>query len=159
MNIKTKLRQILTCTSSYANIPEKFLVSCCLPAYAAMSDTERPVDVGGPSEERQDRGADGDGTAVSEREAYFQALRLWIQQAQIYQNLSTCFPYYMMTFQGVQNNPTNVPLLNNNYQFHGQQFPFQVPNPARNDNQAPNEGLSPTEGMLHKLCIVYVVFC
>lgn len=124
-----------------------------------MSDTERLVDVGGPSEERQDRGADGDGTAVSEREAYFQALRLWIQQAQIYQNLSTCFPYYMMTFQGMQNNPTNVPLLNNNYQFHGQQFPFQVPNAARNDNQTPNEGLSPSEGMLRKLCnIVYVVF-
>ncbi|XP_026319590.1 uncharacterized protein LOC113230072 [Hyposmocoma kahamanoa] len=110
-----------------------------------MSDTERPVDVSGPTEERQDRGADGDGTAVSEREAYFQALRLWIQQAQIYQNLSTCFPYYMMTFQGMQNNPTNVPLLNNNYQFHAQQFPFQVPNAARNDNQTPNEGLSPSE--------------
>lgn len=125
-----------------------------------MSDTERLVDIDGPLEERQDRGADGDGTAVSEREAYFQALRLWIQQAQIYQNLSTCFPYYMMTFQGMQNNPTNVPLLNNNYQFHGQQFPFQVPNPARNNNQTPNEGLSPGEGMLQNsvVLIVYIVF-
>lgn len=119
-----------------------------------MSDTERLVD-NGPSEERQDRGADGDGTAVSEREAYFQALRLWIQQAQIYQNLSTCFPYYMMTFQGIQNNnPTNIPLLNNNYQFQGQPFPFQVPNAARNEIQTPNEGLSPAEGILYKCRVI-----
>ncbi|KAG6447018.1 hypothetical protein O3G_MSEX004735 [Manduca sexta] len=65
----------------------------------------------------------------------------------MYQNLSTCFPYYMMTFQGLQNNPTNVPLLNNNYQFQGQQFPFQVPNAPRNvpETQPQNETLTPAE--------------
>ncbi|XP_022118731.1 protein FAM8A1 [Pieris rapae] len=90
--------------------------------------------------------ASGDQPA-SEREAYFQALRLWIQQAQMYQNLSSCFPYYMMSLQGIQSNQTNVPLLNNNYQFHGQQFPFQVPIPPRAtpDAQAPVPTLSPAE--------------
>ncbi|KAJ0182296.1 hypothetical protein K1T71_001665 [Dendrolimus kikuchii] len=85
---------------------------------------------------------------VSEREAYFQALRLWIQQAQIYQNISTCFPYYVMTFQGLQNNPTNVPLLNNNYQFQGQQIPFHMPNiPPRivPEPQPQIENLTPAE--------------
>lgn len=83
---------------------------------------------------------------MSEREAYFQALRLWIQQAQLYQNISTCFPYYMMTFQGLQNNPTNVPLLNNNYQFQGQQIPFNVPNTPRNTPEQPQvENLTPAE--------------
>lgn len=108
-----------------------------------MSDTERL-----PGEARPEANRGGDGDAVSEREAYFQALRLWIQQAQMYQNLSTCFPYYMMTFQGMQNNPTNVPLLNNNYQFQGQQFPFQVPNPPRNvqENPPQAESLTPAEG-------------
>lgn len=116
-----------------------------------MSDTERLTgnrETAGPEE---NRGGDGDAMpAVSEREAYFQALRIWIQQAQMYHNLSSCFPYYMMTFQGLQNNPTNVPLLNNNYQFQGQQFPFQVPNPPRNvpENQPQAESLTPAEGMV-----------
>ncbi|CAH2102140.1 unnamed protein product [Euphydryas editha] len=112
-----------------------------------MSDTERLVDNGGPSSETPGGGAEGDRPVTSEREAYFQALRLWIQQAQMYQNISTCFPYYMMTLQGLQNTQTNVPLLNNNYQFQGQQFPFQVPIPPRPpaENQAPGEPLSPAE--------------
>lgn len=106
-----------------------------------MSDTERLTTNGGPSAENASREGHDDGPpAVSEREAYFQALQLWIQQAQMYQNLSTCFPYYMMTFQGLHNNPTNVPLLNNNYQFHAQQFPFQVPIPPR-----PNAPVNPPQ--------------
>lgn len=97
-------------------------------------------------EQTAERGGQGDTEPVSEREAYFQALRLWIQQAQMYQNLSTCFPYYMMTFQGLHNNPSNVPLLNNNYQFQAQ-FPFQVPNGPRNipETQPQIESLTPAE--------------
>ena len=114
-----------------------------------MSESERLVQNGAGPVEGPEIRADGDApptVPVSEREAYFQALRLWIQQAQMYQNLSTCFPYYMMTFQGLQNNATNVPLLNNNYQF---QVPFQVPNVARNPADAPAqaETLTPTEGI------------
>lgn len=114
-----------------------------------MSESERLLrNEDGPVMGAEIRG-DGDAppnVPVSEREAYFQALRLWIQQAQMYQNLSTCFPYYMMTFQGLQNNATNVPLLNNNYQF---QVPFQVPNAARNpaDAQPQAETLTPAEGI------------
>lgn len=114
-----------------------------------MSETETPLRNRRPSREATEPHGDGDAPPqVSEREAYFQALRLWIQQAQLHQNISTCFPYYMMTFQGAQNNPTNVPLLNNNYQFQGQQFPFQVPNPPRNvaEPQAQNEPVTATEG-------------
>ncbi|KAJ8735830.1 hypothetical protein PYW07_007450 [Mythimna separata] len=112
-----------------------------------MSESERLVQNGvSPTDGAEIRG-DGDSppnVPVSEREAYFQALRLWIQQAQMYQNLSTCFPYYMMTFQGLQNTATNVPLLNNNYQF---QVPFQVHNAPRNpaDAQPPVETLTPAE--------------
>ncbi|CAK1540294.1 unnamed protein product [Leptosia nina] len=107
-----------------------------------MSETERLETSPGENSS----GDTGDRPA-SEREAYFQALRLWIQQAQMYQNLSTCFPYYMMSLQGMQNNQTNVPLLNNNYQFQGQQFPFQVPIPPRPapDAQVPLPPLSPAE--------------
>ncbi|CAH3951628.1 unnamed protein product [Pieris brassicae] len=107
-----------------------------------MSETERQ----NLMEQDGVTGASGDQPA-NEREAYFQALRLWIQQAQMYQNLSSCFPYYMMSLQGIQSNQTNVPLLNNNYQFQGQQFPFQVPIPPRAtpDAQAPVPTLSPTE--------------
>ncbi|XP_041975595.1 protein FAM8A1 [Aricia agestis] len=85
---------------------------------------------------------------TSERDAYFQALRLWIQQAQVYQNLSTCFPYYMMSIQGLQTNSTNPPLINNNYQLQGgQQFPFQIPVPPRPpaDNQQAEENLTAAE--------------
>jgi hypothetical protein len=112
-----------------------------------MSDSERLANNSDPAGEEMDARGEGDAPVASERDAYFQALRLWIQQAQMYQNLSTCFPYYMMTFQGLPNNPTNVPLLNNNYQFQGQ--PFQVPQPARNaaQPQAPNEQLAPAEGV------------
>ncbi|CAG4954083.1 protein FAM8A1 [Colias croceus] len=113
-----------------------------------MTETERP-DNNVPSAEREvDLAATGDRPATTEREAYFQALRLWIQQAQMYQNLSSCFPYYMMSLQGMQNNQTNMPLLNNNYQFQGQQFPFQVPPvPPRQDpeTQDPPPPLSPAE--------------
>uniref|UniRef100_S4NMV0 Protein FAM8A1 n=2 Tax=Pararge aegeria TaxID=116150 RepID=S4NMV0_9NEOP len=61
----------------------------------------------------------------------------------MYQNLSTCFPYYMMSLQGLQSNTTNVPLLNNNYQFQGQQLAFQAPDPPRPpaDNQAGQQEL------------------
>ncbi|XP_013183920.2 protein FAM8A1 [Amyelois transitella] len=110
-----------------------------------MADTDRRQPEGEPSGEGSERRGEGDAPpAVSEREAYFQALRLWIQQAQMFQNLSTCFPYYMMTFQGLQNNATNVPLLNNNYQFQG---PFQIPNPPRNvpDPQPQAEAITPAE--------------
>lgn len=125
-----------------------------------MSDTERLVDNGGPSGGTLDGGPEGDRPATSEREAYFQALRLWIQQAQMYQNISTCFPYYMMTLQGLQNTQTNVPLLNNNYQFQGQQFPFQVPIPPRQptENQVPGEPLSPAEGILIILLLTTTCF-
>lgn len=92
-----------------------------------MSDTDTTNRNSGPTAANTSREGQGDSPAMSEREAYFQALQLWIQQAQMYQNLSTCFPYYMMSFQGLQNNATNVPLLNNNYQFQGQ--PFQAPMP------------------------------
>ncbi|XP_049883093.1 protein FAM8A1 [Pectinophora gossypiella] len=125
-----------------------------------MSDTERLVDDAGPSDGGPSRTGEGDtAPVVSEREAYFQALRLWIQQAQMYQNLSTCFPYYMMTFQGLQNNPTNVPLLNNNYQFQGQQFPFQIPNVPRNapDNQPQAEALTPVEVIARHGGFEYVI--
>ncbi|XP_075976628.1 protein FAM8A1 [Anticarsia gemmatalis] len=113
-----------------------------------MSESERLVqDAAAPSESAEGRGEGDAAPAVSEREAYFQALRLWIQQAQMYQNLSTCFPYYMMTFQGLQNNPTNVPLLNNNYQLQGQQFPFQMQNLPRNapETQPQAEPVVPNE--------------
>ncbi|CAG4977382.1 unnamed protein product [Parnassius apollo] len=112
-----------------------------------MSDSERLLNNGATSRENDESRADGDtAVGVSDREAYFQALRLWIQQAQMYQNFSTCFPYYMMTFQGLHNNPTNVPLLNNNYQFQGHQFPFQVPNPRPTpENPHPAEPLTPAE--------------
>ncbi|XP_028029908.1 protein FAM8A1 [Bombyx mandarina] len=93
-----------------------------------MLETERLID--NSAEPTTSAEQSSTETASAEREAYFQALRIWIQQAQLYQNL-TCFPYYMVTFQGLQNHPTNVPLLNNNYQFQGQQFPFQVPNAPR----------------------------
>ncbi|KAL4716897.1 hypothetical protein ACJJTC_012708 [Scirpophaga incertulas] len=104
----------------------------------------------GQSEEVPEAGREGgQATVLSEREAYFQALRLWIQQSQMYQNICTCLPYYMMTFQGTQNNLTNAPLLNNNYQFQGQPLPFQVPQPAPNvpgpEAQVPNRQLSPAE--------------
>ncbi|RVE51953.1 hypothetical protein evm_003419 [Chilo suppressalis] len=113
-----------------------------------MSDSERLIQNSGPAGEGGVPNGDSDlPPVVNEREAYFQALRLWIQQAQMYQNISTCFPYYMMTFQGLQNNPTNIPLLNNNYQLQGQQFPFQVPQPPRNapEPQVPVEQLTPVE--------------
>ncbi|VVC92629.1 unnamed protein product [Leptidea sinapis] len=108
-----------------------------------MSETDRP----GPSHERTFETGAGDRPMTSEREAYFQALRLWIQQAQMYQSISSCFPYYMISLQGMQNAPTNVPLLNNNYQFHGQQFPFQVPFAQRAvpEGQVPATVLSPAE--------------
>ncbi|XP_026758949.2 protein FAM8A1 [Galleria mellonella] len=125
-----------------------------------MSGSERLSQNGQLSEGIPERGGQGDAPpTVSEREAYFQALRLWIQQAQMYQNLSTCFPYYMMTFQGLQNNPTNVPLLNNNYQFQGQQFPFQVPNPVRNvpDAQPPPESATPADVIAHHGGYEYVI--
>lgn len=89
----------------------------------------------------------GDGPpVVSDREAYFQALRLWIHMNK---SISNCFPYYLMSFQGLQNNSTNVPLLNNNYQFQGQQMPFPMPNVPRNVPEPPQpqpENLSPAEG-------------
>lgn len=109
-----------------------------------MSETERQDLTGREGV----TGASGE-PPESEREAYFQALRLWIHQAQMYQNLSSCFPYYMMSLQGIQNNQTNVPLLNNNYQFQGQQFPFQVPIPPRAapETQAPIAPLSLAEGV------------
>ncbi|XP_045770472.1 protein FAM8A1 [Maniola jurtina] len=112
-----------------------------------MSDTERLVENGEPANE------------TSERELYFKALRLWIQQAQMYQNLSTCFPYYMMTLQGLQSTTTNVPLLNNNYQFQGQQLPFQVPAPPRlpADNQAPAEPQSPAQTIASHGGFEYVI--
>ncbi|CAH2050837.1 unnamed protein product, partial [Iphiclides podalirius] len=114
-----------------------------------MSESDRLLNNGTTSRENSDARAEGDAfDAVSDREAYFQALRLWIQQAQMYQNISTCFPYYMMTFQGLQNNPTNIPLLNNNYQFQGHQFPFQIPNPRpAAENQNPAERLTPAEAV------------
>lgn len=121
-----------------------------------MSDTERLVDGAGPSRETPES-AEGDRPSTSEREAYFQALRLWIQQAQLYQNLSTCFPYYMMSLQGFQNNPTNVPLLNNNYQFQGQQFPFQVPIPPRppTENQPVLDPQTPADGILSYISVIF----
>lgn len=97
-----------------------------------MSESERLVQNGEMPSGSADGTDNNAAPVVSEREAYFQALRLWIQQAQMYQNISTCFPYYMMTFQGLQNNLTNTQFLNNNYQFQGQQFPFQVPNAPQN---------------------------
>lgn len=119
-----------------------------------MSESERLVQDRTPASEPEasDVRAEGDtAPTISEREAYFQALRLWIQQAQMYQNLSTCFPYYMMTFQGLQNQATNVPLLNNNYQFQGTQFPFPVPNVPRNFPPPPPqaEPLMPAEGRIN----------
>lgn len=107
-----------------------------------MSESERLVD--NPEAATT---SENHGSGTTEREAYFQALRLWIQQAQMYQNLSTCFPYYLMSLQGLQNT-SPAPLLNNNYQFQGQQFPFQVPIPPRlpAENQAQPE--SPAEGIV-----------
>lgn len=114
-----------------------------------MSESERLIRNEEPSsaDTFDGRGDNDANTATSERDAYFQALRLWIQRAQMYQNLSTCFPYYMMTFQGLQSNQTNVPLLNNNYQFQGQHFPFQVPNAPRNvqETQPQAEPIVPAE--------------
>ncbi|XP_068626790.1 protein FAM8A1 [Battus philenor] len=110
-----------------------------------MTDFDRTLNNDAASRENGTRG-EGDAPTVSDREAYFQALRMWIQQAQMYQNISTCFPYYMMTFQGLHNNPTNIPLLNNNYQFQGHQFPFQVPNLRPTpENQNLPEPLTPVE--------------
>lgn len=98
-----------------------------------MSESERLVD-------------SNEGAEVSERELYFKALRLWIQQAHMYQSLSTCFPYYMMTMQGLQTNTPNAPLLNNNYQlFRGPAFLPDAARPA--DNQAPAEPQSPAESI------------
>ncbi|XP_053618312.1 protein FAM8A1 [Plodia interpunctella] len=125
-----------------------------------MSDADRRQPDGETSGEGPERRGEGDAPpTVSEREAYFQALRLWMQQAQMFQNLSTCFPYYMMTFQGLQNTATNVPLLNNNYQFQGQQFPFQVPNPPRNapDPQPPAETVTPAEAIARHGGYEYVI--
>ncbi|XP_023945249.2 protein FAM8A1 [Bicyclus anynana] len=112
-----------------------------------MSETERLVDIEEPPME------------TSERELYFKALRLWIQQAQMYQNLSTCFPYYMMTLQGLQSNTTNVPLLNNNYQFQGQPLPFQVPGPPRPpaENQGPADPQAPAETIARYGGFEYVI--
>lgn len=115
-----------------------------------MSDGDTSVNNDATTGENDDSKVEADSSvAISDREAYFQALRMWIQQAQMYQNISTCFPYYMMTFQGFQNNPTNAPLLNNNYQFQGPQFPFQMPNfrPVI-ENRPPAENLTPAEGTL-----------
>lgn len=111
-----------------------------------MLETERLID--NSAEPTTSAEQSSTETASAEREAYFQALRIWIQQAQLYQNL-TCFPYYMVTFQGLQNHPTNVPLLNNNYQFQGQQFPFQVPNAPRIVPEAAQQvaSLTPAEGI------------
>ncbi|XP_013149727.1 PREDICTED: protein FAM8A1 [Papilio polytes] len=112
-----------------------------------MSDGDTSVNNDATTGENDDSKVEADSSvAISDREAYFQALRMWIQQAQMYQNISTCFPYYMMTFQGFQNNPTNAPLLNNNYQFQGPQFPFQMPNfrPVI-ENRPPAENLTPAE--------------
>lgn len=126
-----------------------------------MSEADRLLDNGTTSRENANASlGEGDASvAVSDREAYFQALRHWIQQAQMYQNISTCFPYYMMTFQGLHNNPTNIPLLNNNYQFQAHQFPFQIPN-ARPlpENQNPGIPLTPTEGILLKKIARYVLY-
>ncbi|XP_028170961.1 protein FAM8A1 [Ostrinia nubilalis] len=126
-----------------------------------MPETDTPLRNRGASrDEAAETNGDGDTPPqVSEREAYFQALRLWIQQAQLHQNISTCFPYYMMTFQGGQNNPTNVPLLNNNYQFQGQQFPFQVPNLPRNvpAPQAQNEPVTAAEVIARNGGFEYVI--
>lgn len=77
-----------------------------------MSDTEKLS-----GDESAEQRAVEELASTSEREAYFDALRLWIQQAQMYQNLSVCFPYYMMSLQGgAQTNTSVTPLLNNNYQ-------------------------------------------
>ncbi|KAI8438907.1 hypothetical protein MSG28_011236 [Choristoneura fumiferana] len=108
-----------------------------------MSENPRlPEEV--PLEEAQTMNSE---VPLSEREAYFVALRVWIQQARTYQNLSSCFPYYMMGFRGPYPAQRNVPLLNNNYQFQGQQYPFQVPNPPRNApvNPPQLETLTPAE--------------
>lgn len=87
----------------------------------------------------------------TEREAYFRSLSSWIQQAQIYQNISTCFPYYLMSFQGLQSNAPNIPLLNNNYQFQVQ-LPWQIPLPNNNfprfaPEPRPQETVTPADGM------------
>lgn len=110
-----------------------------------MADTERVGSIG-DNPNPNDRGAEGDTSEpLTEREAYFRALRLWTQQAQFYQNLSTCFPYYMMTFPNLPGNPSSVPLLNNNYQFQGQ--PWPIPNIPRNvpENQAAAQAVPPAE--------------
>ncbi|CAG9137012.1 unnamed protein product [Plutella xylostella] len=113
-----------------------------------MSETEKLPDAAGSSSAGASGGGQGDtpAAAPSEREAYFQALRLWIQQAQLYQNISTCFPYYILTFQGLQNSQSSFPLLNNNYQFQGQQWQFPLPNnPPRNAPENRHDVLSPAE--------------
>ncbi|GBP49116.1 hypothetical protein EVAR_80784_1 [Eumeta japonica] len=124
-----------------------------------MSQNEQ----GGPSTDTVPLATPGDVHQTepqSEREVYFQSLRLWIQQAQMYQNLSTCFPYYMMTFHGLQNSSANVPLLNNNYQLQGQHWPFQLPNaPPRNivGNRLPDEPLTAAEVISRHGGFEYVV--
>lgn len=55
-----------------------------------------------------------------QRENYFNALRIWLHQAQLYQNLSSCMPYYLLSFQTTGNNiSTSGSFLNNNYQIQG----------------------------------------
>ena len=42
---------------------------------------------------------------ASEKAAYFDILRLWVNQAWLHQNASQCFPYYMMTANPTQTFP------------------------------------------------------
>lgn len=48
------------------------------------------------SSEMDERGP----AALTEREAYFESLQLWMHRAQLQRGLAACFPYYMMSFAG-----------------------------------------------------------
>lgn len=54
-------------------------------------------------------------SSPAEKSAYFNMLRLWVNQTQLHQNASQCFPYYLMAQGAPFAHPANQssqPLVN-----------------------------------------------
>lgn len=59
---------------------------------------------------------ENDNTNMTEKERYFSSLRVWLMQAQVFQELISSFPYYFLACQTQNGQTVNPIFFNNNYQ-------------------------------------------
>lgn len=59
---------------------------------------------------------ENDNLNMTEKERYFSSLRVWLMQAQVFQELIASFPYYFLACQTQNGQTVNPIFFNNNYQ-------------------------------------------